>query len=164
MSTACVMHVHVCACPLHVHCILLCCIYAAPTLHLHYLQAEPTSAAGVKATLNAALSEVKATVERVLARSWFEMAPTIGWPRTPSARLASLRTQRAAYSPWSAQRPGASVGAGQPVPERPRDEDSPLPSHQAVTGFAESRASKMDHDDFMRLLAQFNQAGVHFSS
>lgn len=64
------------------------------------MQAEPTSAAGVKVTLNAALSEVKATVDSVLA----------------------------------------------------------------ATGFAESRASKMDHDDFMRLLAHFNQAGVHFSS
>jgi len=64
------------------------------------MQAEPTSAAGVKATLCAALAEVKATVEGVLAS----------------------------------------------------------------TGFAEQRASKMDHDDFMRLLARFNQAGVHFSS
>jgi len=64
------------------------------------MQAEPTPSAGVKVTLNAALSEVKATVEGVLA----------------------------------------------------------------LTGFAESRASKMDHDDFMRLLARFNQAGIHFSS
>ena len=89
------------------------------------------------------------------------MAPAIGghaligppgFLEDPARRLLAL------------ERPGASVGAGQPVPERPRDEDSPLPSHQAVTGFAESRASKMDHDDFMRLLAQFNQAGVHFSS
>ena len=33
-----------------------------------------------------------------------------------------------------------------------------------ATGFAEQRASKMDHDDFLLLLARFNQAGVHFSS
>ena len=51
-----------------------------------------------------------------------------------------------------------------PATECPQDEDLPLSIGQASTGFAESRASKMDHDDFMRLLARFNQAGVHFSS
>jgi len=33
-----------------------------------------------------------------------------------------------------------------------------------ATGFAEGRSSKMDHDDFMLLLARFNEAGIHFSS
>ena len=79
--------------PLHVHrrmCTAFCSTalhlrrtYAAPTPHLHYVQAEPTSAAGVKATLNAALSEVKATVDGVLARSRLEMAPHHGCPPTP---------------------------------------------------------------------------------
>ena len=32
----------------------------------------------------------------------------------------------------------------------------------AATGFAEQRASKMDLDDFMALLARFNAAGIHF--
>jgi hypothetical protein len=31
-----------------------------------------------------------------------------------------------------------------------------------ATGFAEQRASKMDLDDFMALLARFNAAGIHF--
>lgn len=29
-------------------------------------------------------------------------------------------------------------------------------------GLSEARASKMDHDDFLKLLAAFNQAGIHF--
>ena len=33
-----------------------------------------------------------------------------------------------------------------------------------ATGFAEQRSSKMDMDDFLALLAQFNSAGVHFSN
>ena len=31
-------------------------------------------------------------------------------------------------------------------------------------GYAEQRAAKMDLDDFMRLLAAFNKAGVHFTN
>ena len=30
--------------------------------------------------------------------------------------------------------------------------------------FAEQRSAKMDLDDFMTLLARFNEAGVHFSA
>ena len=78
--------------PLHVHrCMRTACAphsaplrgtHAAPTLHS--VQAEPTSAAGVKATLNAALSEVKATVDGVLARSRLEMAPPPWVPTHPT--------------------------------------------------------------------------------
>ena len=32
-----------------------------------------------------------------------------------------------------------------------------------ATGFAEQRSAKMDVDDFMLLLAKFNEAGIHFS-
>ena len=32
------------------------------------------------------------------------------------------------------------------------------------TGYAEQRAAKMDLDDFMALLAAFNEAGVHFTN
>ena len=124
MRTACAPH----SAPLRGTC-------AAPTLHA--VQAEPTSAAGVKATLNAALSEVKATVDGVLARSRLEIAPRHGCPPTPpwrhpppSARPASLEgpARRLLAQP----RPGAPrrLGRrGQPVPERPRDAATPLPSH-----------------------------------
>ena len=32
------------------------------------------------------------------------------------------------------------------------------------SGYAENRASKMDQDDFLMLLARFNEAGVHFNN
>ena len=124
MRTACAPH----SAPLRGTC-------AAPTLHA--VQAEPTSAAGVKATLNAALSEVKATVDGVLARCRLEMAPRHGCPPTPpwrhpppSARPASL--EGPARRLLAQARPGAPrrLGRrGQPVPERPRDAATPLPSH-----------------------------------
>lgn len=31
------------------------------------------------------------------------------------------------------------------------------------SGYADRRAAKMDQDDFLRLLAAFNVAGIHFS-
>ena len=31
-------------------------------------------------------------------------------------------------------------------------------------GFSERRAAKMSQDDFLGLLAAFNQAGIHFTS
>jgi 18S rRNA (adenine1779-N6/adenine1780-N6)-dimethyltransferase len=30
-------------------------------------------------------------------------------------------------------------------------------------GFVDMRASKMSQDDFLRLLATFNEAGIHFA-
>jgi len=31
------------------------------------------------------------------------------------------------------------------------------------TGFSDERTAKMDQDDFMKLLAAFNEVGIHFA-
>ena len=54
----------------------------------------------------------------------------------------------------------ASVAGGGPLDEIRAVVDDVLEG----IGFAEQRSAKMDIDDFMLLLAKFNEAGVHFNS
>lgn len=52
--------------------------------------------------------------------------------------------------------------AGKTIPE-PFDIKKAIDKVLEKAGFAETRAAKMDIDDFLKLLVTFNEAGLHFS-
>jgi len=90
----------------------------------------------------------------------------------------NLRTQRALADHAQPATSGSTVKATAAAVATPQGDDMdeegdarPFDDVRRViegvldaTGFAEQRSSKMDIDDFMLLLAKFNEAGVHFSS
>jgi len=46
--------------------------------------------------------------------------------------------------------------------EDPLDMKAKVQGILETVGMAEERAAKMDQDDFLRLLAAFNEEGIHF--
>lgn len=68
-----------------------------------------------------------------------------------------------ALSPRSPRHPPLPAPCSQPLPDPLPDMEEVVTGVLAACGLSDARAAKLDLDDFLMLLAEFNKAGIHFS-